>query len=305
MVASWTKSKLVLENALPKLRDDNVGEDSLSSQLIFDQDINADGYLNSLVPLEQLLTVESHANLQEVYTVLCRSVHDIRIKLATNDTIFGIDKNQSIIVTKIAENRATSALTTIDDIEFWDWAGRARSNSLWYCNNISKSPVIQIAVGKAFRKSCHDCLVSTEFFEGIAKSKIQFMGFVFQHTKQGYLSSFHPVSFVLFRTDVYSFSTVVVCTLTTCNHIQSNMQDRLLQLVQIYQYQAHNIKFLMIISNEFVGVDITLNYSSCFSYNAMGFDTSTVTQDRDDMDGYFVITTHRPIPVLQYGNSFT
>ena len=62
MVASWTKSKPILENALPKLQDDNVGEDSLSSQSIFDQDINADEYLNSLIPLEQLLTVESHAN---------------------------------------------------------------------------------------------------------------------------------------------------------------------------------------------------------------------------------------------------
>jgi hypothetical protein len=63
----------------------------------------------------------------------------------------------------------------------------------------------------------------------------------------------------------------------------------------------------MIISNELVGVDITLNYSSRFGYNAIGFDTSTVTQDCDNMDGYFGITTHRPIPVpvLQYGDSFT
>ncbi len=34
----WTKSKSVLQNALPKLQDDNVGADSLSSQSIFDQD---------------------------------------------------------------------------------------------------------------------------------------------------------------------------------------------------------------------------------------------------------------------------
>jgi hypothetical protein len=46
IVSSWTKSKPVLENALPKLQDDNVGEDSLSSQSIFNQDINANGYLN-------------------------------------------------------------------------------------------------------------------------------------------------------------------------------------------------------------------------------------------------------------------
>ncbi len=61
----------------------------------------------------------------------------------------------------------------------------------------------------------------------------------------------------------------------------------------------------MIISNKLVGVDITLNCFSCFGYNAMGFETSTVTQDCDDMDGYFGITTHRPISVLQHGNSFT
>ncbi len=93
MVASWTKYKPVLQNALPKLQDDNVGEDSLSSQSFFDQDINSDGYLNSLVPLECFLTIESHANLQEIYTVLCKSVHDTRIKLATNDTIFGPIRN--------------------------------------------------------------------------------------------------------------------------------------------------------------------------------------------------------------------
>jgi hypothetical protein len=187
----------------------------------------------------------------------------------------------------IAENSTTFAVTTIDDIEFWDWAGRTQSHSLWYCDDISKSPMLKIAVEKVLRKSCHDNMVSMEFFEGITTSKIQLMGFVSQHKKQGYLSSFHPVSFVLLRTDVYSSSTVVVCTLTTRNHIQSNIQDRLLQLVQIYQYQAHKIKFSTIISNELVGVDITLNYTFCFGYTTMGFDTSTVTQDCDCMDGYF------------------
>ncbi len=165
--------------------------------------------------------------------------------------------------------------------------------------------MLTTAVEKSLRISCHDNMVSTELFEGITTLKIQCMGFVSQHTKQGYLSSFHPVSFVLFRTDVYSSSTVVVCTITTRNHIQLNMQDRLLQLVQIYQYQAHKIKFSTIISNELVGIDITLNYSSHFDYTTMGFDTSTVTQDSDYTDGYFGIRTHRPIPVLQYGDSFT
>jgi hypothetical protein len=141
-------------NALPKLQGDNVGEDSLSSQPIFDQDINADGYLSSLVPLENYLTIESHANLEEIYTVLCKSVHDIRVKLATNVTIFNMDKNQSVIDTMIVENRASSAVTTIDDIEFWDWARRTQSHSLWYCNDISKSSMLKIVVEKALMRSC-------------------------------------------------------------------------------------------------------------------------------------------------------
>jgi hypothetical protein len=142
MVASWTKLTRVLQNALPKLKDDNVGKDSLSSQSIFDQDINADGYFSSLIPLEHYLTIESHANLEEIYTVLCKSVYDIRVKFATNVTIFGMDKNQSIINTTIFENHASSAVTNIDDIEFWDWARRTQLHSLWYCNDISKSPML-------------------------------------------------------------------------------------------------------------------------------------------------------------------
>ncbi len=61
----------------------------------------------------------------------------------------------------------------------------------------------------------------------------------------------------------------------------------------------------MIILNELVGVDMTLKYSSRFGYNAMGFDTSTATQDHDNMDGYFGSMTHRSISVLQYGDSFS
>jgi hypothetical protein len=63
MVASWTKSKPTLQNALPKLQDDNVGEDYLSSQSIFDQDINSDGYLTVLF----LLNVFSLLKVMLIY----------------------------------------------------------------------------------------------------------------------------------------------------------------------------------------------------------------------------------------------
>jgi hypothetical protein len=114
MVASWKNQNAFYKMHCPGFK--MTMSERISSQSLFDQDINSDGYLNSLIPLECFLTNESHAYLQEIYTVLCKSVHDKRVKLATNDTIFGIDKNQSVIDTTIAENCASSAVTTIDDI---------------------------------------------------------------------------------------------------------------------------------------------------------------------------------------------
>jgi hypothetical protein len=43
---------------------------ALYSQSIFDQDINVDGYLSSLIPLEHFLTIETPDNLGEIYIVL-------------------------------------------------------------------------------------------------------------------------------------------------------------------------------------------------------------------------------------------
>ncbi len=37
---------------------------------------------------------------------------------------------------------ALCAYAVVDDIEFRDWAGRTQSHSLWYCNDLSKSPML-------------------------------------------------------------------------------------------------------------------------------------------------------------------
>ncbi len=82
------------------------------------------------------------------------------------------------------------------------------------------------------------------------------------------------------------------------------MQDRLLQLIQIFQYLHHNIEFQILITNEVVGDDVTLQHWSCLACSTMGFDTSTLTQDCNDI-GYFRIKIDYPIPMFQYGDSFT
>jgi hypothetical protein len=131
------------------------------------------------------------------------------------------------------------------------------------------------------------------------------MGFFSSHTMEGnYLVGFHPSSFVIFQTDLKYSNTIVVCTLTSRHHILSNMQDRLLQLIQILQYLHHNIKFQLIITNEVVGDDLTPQYWSRLAYSTMGFDTSTLTQDCNDMV-FFGIKMDYPIPMFQYGDLIT
>ena len=82
------------------------------------------------------------------------------------------------------------------------------------------------------------------------------------------------------------------------------MQDRLLQLIQIFQYLHRNIKLDLIITNEVVGSDITLPYWSRLGYTLMGFDTSMLTQDQNEIS-YFGPQTDFPIPMFQYGDSYT
>jgi hypothetical protein len=77
----------------------------------------------------------------------------------------------------------------------------------------------------------------------------------------------------------------------------------LLQLIQIFHYLYHNIEFQLLITNEVVGDDVTLQYWSWLAYSTMGFDTSTPTQDCNNI-GCFGIKTYYPIPMFQYGNLF-
>jgi hypothetical protein len=82
------------------------------------------------------------------------------------------------------------------------------------------------------------------------------------------------------------------------------MQNQFLQLIQIFQYPHHNIEFQLLITNKVVGDDVTLQYWSWLAYSTMGFDTSTLTQDCNNI-GCFGIKTDYPIPMFQYGNLFT
>ncbi len=90
------------------------------------------------------------------------------------------------------------------------------------------------------------------------------------------LTSFHIHSFVVFHTDLQK-NAIVTCILTSRNHIMSNMQDQLLQLVQWIQYR-HVSTFSTIITNKFIGEEFCLGQTSMDGYEAMGFDVTQLTQ---------------------------
>jgi hypothetical protein len=76
----------------------------------------------------------------------------------------------------------------------------------------------------------------------------------------------------------YGRHPIMTCILTEQNHIFSNMQDWLLQIMQLIQY-THVSSFSTAIINEFVGGGFYLSQHFMDGYEAMGFDVTQVTQD--------------------------
>ena len=130
--------------------------------------------------------------------------------------------------------------------------------------------------------------------------KNQFVGFVSSHKKGTLLTSFHIHSFVVFHTDLQK-NTIVTCTLTSRNHMMSNMQDQLLQLMQLIQY-CHASLFSTVITNHFIREEFFLGQTSINGYEAMGFDVTQLTQDEEQ--SLFTIKTDMPMPMFVYGDSF-
>ncbi len=105
--------------------------------------------------------------------------------------------------------------------------------------------------------------------------KISLLGLCLYTKKGTLLTSFHIHSFVVFHSDLQK-KTTVTCILTAWNHIMSNMQGCLLQLMQLIKY-CHVSSFSTVITNHFIGEGFLLSQHSMDGFEAMGFD---VTQAR-------------------------
>jgi hypothetical protein len=188
----------------------------------------------------------------------------------------------------------------LDDIELVDWTTTNKFFRLWFCEDIHHSSILKQAIKKTIQKSNNWNLTGKLFEDDSNDEKNQFVGFMSSHKKGTQLTSFHVHSFVVFHTELQK-RTIVTCTLTSWNHIMSNKQDRLLQLMQLIQYH-HVSSFSTVITNHFIGEDLCLENPSIHGYKAMGFDVTQLTQDEEQSG--FRTKTDMPIPMSVYGDSF-
>ena len=143
-VSSWTKS--VKEKTEIGEYDDNIGEDSLSSQSIYAQDIESDEYLQCLCPSSTFLatnTVTDNVELRKLYASLFKAVYDLRVKRHNKSFLMGFNEQNKLVPTNIVQLVASSVVNRHDDIEFYEWARADTSHSIWSCHDIFKSPMIE------------------------------------------------------------------------------------------------------------------------------------------------------------------
>ena len=130
-VLSW--SKPIAKKAPSYGHVDNVGDDCVSSQFSYDQDISNQDFLHSIIPSLQYLTysmIDVAAELKGIYSSLFKAIHEIQLKLSDKTTLLVIDKKRSIADTHIAQIKGSSAIHAYNDIELFDWARGNQSHSL-------------------------------------------------------------------------------------------------------------------------------------------------------------------------------
>jgi hypothetical protein len=129
--------------------DGIVGEDELSCQSIYEDDMKEiQPIYEGLFGNEKKLQVDQ---LLSIYTKLVEALNEIRLQVASNETVMKV-KGQSYN-TYIAQLKANKFVSDVDDIEFQNWCVTNTHAYFWYCPDVSKSPMLKIAIEKALKKS--------------------------------------------------------------------------------------------------------------------------------------------------------
>jgi hypothetical protein len=122
-VASWWKRNAKSDSSsLPSMMfEDNVGEDGLSAQSSYTNDINYSNYIDNLAPDPTMFGNEvplGMVTLKKVYTQLISALNDVRIQKSKNSTLSTLwnEKTQN---TYIGQVKASSVVVKVMTLNFF------------------------------------------------------------------------------------------------------------------------------------------------------------------------------------------
>jgi hypothetical protein len=154
-IESWNTRK-VTNTISSSIFDDNIGEDCLSAQSMYEKNIDNSDYQNALCPNQKLLheVTTSHPGVKKIYVSVVRVINNLLMQISMNNTMTTNGQEKKSIHTNIAEVHASRvSCFPQDDIEFFEWTCTNKYGHLWYCPDISQSPILQRAIKKAIKKS--------------------------------------------------------------------------------------------------------------------------------------------------------
>jgi hypothetical protein len=153
-VESWNTRK-VTNTVSSSIFDNNISEDGPSAQSMYEINIDDSNYQNALCPNQKLLheVTTSHPGVKKIYVSVVRLINNLLMQISMKNTMTTHGQEGKSIHTNIAEGHASRvSCFHLDDIEFFEWTHTNKYGHLWYCPDISQSPILQRAIKKAIKK---------------------------------------------------------------------------------------------------------------------------------------------------------
>ena len=95
----------------------------------------------------------SHPGVKKIYVSVVRVINNLLMQISMKNTMTTNGEQGKSIKTNIAEVHASRvSCFPLDDIEFFEWTRTNKYGHLWYCPDISQSPILQCAIEKAIKK---------------------------------------------------------------------------------------------------------------------------------------------------------
>ncbi len=124
VVDSWTTPPKATTVGSSLVFEDNVCEDTLSSQSTYKINSGCPSYKASIAPNPKLLNdfAPSKEQLETVYGGIMEEVNELRLQIASKKTFSAIDHQGKTINTNIAKIQSQNVVFwLLDDIELVDW----------------------------------------------------------------------------------------------------------------------------------------------------------------------------------------